>query len=292
MNSKICPRLDLVGTSTKSKDTISKLAESFRTTTSTLLSFIFPLSFLLLAKLTTARFLLTFGRIQTMSFLASLFLNQTPLVLHMLISLITIPALIHNLTGLARLTNKPTSPVRPSGAKLLGMWILLCTFQVCVGIGIEGSMATGMGVVDFDGLEGYYSLGKLCLLFFFVGLHETTRYWARMVVRPVVDDTFYGEGIKEETWVERVGVAVGFGGLWWCRMRDEVESLVFVVRWKKELLMEIGMADMFGWLLYYLTMVIGMVRVLNSLSVVGRRLFIRSRKEDIDRFGNDLEDNV
>ena len=57
---------------------------------------------------------------------------------------------------------------------------------------------------------------------FLLGLHETMQVWARMVVRPVVDDTVFGVAAREEKWVERVVVAASLGALWWWRLREDV----------------------------------------------------------------------
>lgn len=101
---------------------------------------------------------------------------------------------------------------------------------------------------------------------FLMGLHETMQFWKRTVVRPVVDDTVFGGGVvREERWVERVVMAASLGGLWWWKLRDDVEWLVVMAEVKKEQLMEVGMVDFVGWWLYYVTVTIGMVRVVKAL---------------------------
>ncbi|QCE13174.1 hypothetical protein DEO72_LG11g167 [Vigna unguiculata] len=71
-----------------------------------------------------------------------------------------------------------------------------------------------------------------------------------MVVRHVVDDTVFGVE-REVRLVERVVVAASLGGLWWWRFRDDVESLVVMVR----------VSDFVGWWLYYLPLNIGSRRL-------------------------------
>ena len=71
-----------------------------------------------------------------------------------------------------------------------------------------------------------------------------------MVVRLVVDDTVFGVE-REVRLVDRVVVAASLGGLWWWRFRDDVESLVVMVR----------VSDFVGWWLYYLTLSIGSRRL-------------------------------
>lgn len=75
----------------------------------------------------------------------------------------------------------------------------------------------------------------------------------------MVDDTIFGV-VKEERCVDRVVMAAGFGALWWRRLRDEVETLVFMVEVNKEMSMGVGFVDFVGWWFYYKSVTIGFVR--------------------------------
>lgn len=114
-------------------------------------------------------------------------------------------------------------------------------------------------------------------------------------MKPVVDDTVFGAA-RGEKWVERVAVAASFGCIWWWRLRDEVESLVVVAKAKRELSMGIGVADFVGWWLYYLTVTIGMVRVVKGVMWLSMVLLCR-RRSGGGNFANscaedhDLQDN-
>ena len=228
--------------------------------TITLLSLLLPLSFLLLARFSSAYYLLSlnsFPSLQSPSFLFSFILYTNPSVLYLLASIVSIATLIHGLTGkITFLSELPGPILRP---RLYIGWIFLCTLQVCVGLGIEGSIAAGIDGSSF-GLEK----SLLSKTIFFLGLHETMLHWCRVVVKPVVDDTVFGVG-REERWVEKVAMAVSFGTLWWWKLRDEVESMVVVAEVKRELSMGIGVAEFVGWWLYYLTVTVGMVRIVKGI---------------------------
>lgn len=118
----------------------------------------------------------------------------------------------------------------------------------------------------YDSGESSFGVERSLLMrvIFLVGLHQTTQVWARMVVRPVVDDTVFGVE-REVRLVERVVVAASLGGLWWWRLRDDVESLVVMVEAKKEQLMDVRVSDFVGWWLYYLTLTIGIVKIVRLL---------------------------
>ncbi|XP_050238638.1 uncharacterized protein LOC126688104 [Mercurialis annua] len=237
--------------------------QPFHVLTITLLSILLPLSFLLLARLSTYTYLLTSDPTEPelrSSFLFFLVLHGNPAILYLLVSIFSIAALLHGLTGKFNLINYESSPGGESKRhRLYSAWILLCTLQVCVGLGVEGSIAAGIGGHSFD-----IQKSLLSKIIFFLGLHETTLYWSRTVVKPVVDDTIFGF-TRDEKLVQRVCIAMSLGGLWWWRLRDEVESLVIVAEMKREMLMEVDMADLLGWWLYYLTVTIGMVRIVKGI---------------------------
>ncbi|KAJ8565832.1 hypothetical protein K7X08_008408 [Anisodus acutangulus] len=230
------------------------LREPFQFFTTILLSLLFPLSFLILSRLSIAHYLIDlFGYSTTEAdnsdHLIKFFLQSNPIFLHVLVSLISVAALTHSLTGGTScfIKNIPQPVSRP---RLYTAWIFLCILQICVGLGTEGSVAAGVGAHDFDHERGF-----LTRAIFFLGLHETMFFWSKTVVKPVVDDTVFGIARKNR-WAEKAALAMSFGGLWWWRLRDEVDSLVVVVEKKRDLLISIGLADFVGWWLYYLTVTI------------------------------------
>ncbi|KAI3460750.1 hypothetical protein Pfo_017413 [Paulownia fortunei] len=256
--------------------------EPFQILTTTLLSLLLPLSFLLLARLSTAHYLLSvsdnYPTPHPTSFVCSFFLyTKKPTILHLLVSVISVSSLTHALTG--KITFLSQSPEHLTRPRLYAAWIFLCVLQVCVGLGIEGSIAAGIDGSGF-GQENSY----LCRVVFFFGLHETMLFWGRAVVKPVVDDTIFGYW-RKEGWVEKVAIGLSYGWLWWWRLREEVESLVVVPEVKRELMMGIGVADFMGWWLYYLTVTIGMVRVVKGL--ICTVMILTRRREEGESRPND-----
>ncbi|OIV91011.1 hypothetical protein TanjilG_16971 [Lupinus angustifolius] len=235
--------------------------------THTLLTLLLPLSFLLLASLSSAQYYLQtlnlYNSSQPFSFLFTFALNINPCVIYILVSIVSIATLIQGLTGKITLLNEPSSStiLQPG---LYTAWILLCTLQVCVGLGIEGSIAAG--VYDYDSKDSSFGVERSLLsrVIFLLGLHETTQVWSRMIVRPVVNDTVFGV-VRKERWIEKVAVAASLGTLWWWRLREEVEILVVMAGVKKEELKDVGIGDLVGWWLYYVTVTIGMVRIVKGL---------------------------
>ncbi|KAH0765785.1 hypothetical protein KY285_001656 [Solanum tuberosum] len=194
-----------------------------------------------------------------------------------------VAALSHTLTGGTSCFIKRTlEPV--SRPRLYTAWFFVCILQICVGLGIEGSIAAGV-----DAYEIGYERGFLTRAIFFLGLNETMFFWSNIFVKPVVDDTVFGI-LRENKWIEKAALAMSFGGLWWWRLRDEVEFLVVVVEKKRDLLISIGLADFVGWWLYYLTVTIGMIKIVKSLVWVVYVMFGR-RVVDIDNIVGDSRNN-
>ncbi|XP_021768737.1 uncharacterized protein LOC110733033 [Chenopodium quinoa] len=265
------------------------LVQPFYAISITLLSLLLPLSFLLLARLSSAHYLLSLASISPpKSLVFSLFLNTNPNILHALVSVISLAALIHALTGRISLISELPGPIfRP---RVHAAWIFLCTLQVCVGLGIEATIKAG---VDGAGFGDERSM--LSKLVFFLGLHETMIHWSRTIVRPVVDDTIFG-GARQERMAERWALAACFGALSWWRLRDEVESLVVVVEVKREMMMKVGLGDFLGLWLYYLTVAIGLARIIKSIiwfgmTIFKRRVTINDQDSNIELIRED-EDKV
>lgn len=260
------------------------LREPFQILTITLLSLLLPLSFLLLSRFYIFHYLLTsdtFPSPPLSSFLLSFFLYINPSLLCLLVSIVSIATLTHGLTG--KLTFLTESPA----GRLYAAWIFVCMLQVCVGLEIEGTIAAG---VEAPGSVGMEEIGLLSKGVFFLGLHETTLHWCRVVVKPVVDDTVFGVA-REERWAERAAMAASFCGLWWWKLREEVEFLVVLPEFKREVVMGVGVVDFVGWWLYYLTVTIGMVRVVKGIMWVAILLLCRRKKPD-DHSNDGDEDKV
>ncbi|KAF5176985.1 Transmembrane protein [Thalictrum thalictroides] len=255
------------------------LREPFYIFTINLLSLLLPLSFLLVSRLSRAQYVLSsYDPSQSDSFLLFLFLYTNPTLLHILVSFVSINALLHGLTGKFALPKVVTSPVLQP--RLYTAWILLCTLQVCVGLGIEGSIAAGIWTIDNDVVAKSIFLVRFI---FFIGLHETMVHWTRTFVKPVVDDTVFG-GPRNTWWVEKLVMGASFGVLWWWRLRDEVEGLLLVVQLKREVLMGLAITDLVNWWLYYLTVTLGVVRLVRGFLWLGEVLLCKRRLEGNNGF--------
>lgn len=240
------------------RSAIALVSQPFQILTTTLLSLLLPLSFLLLSRLATAHYLISVSDASPpSSYITSYFLYaNNPTILHLIVSIISVSSLSNALTG--KLTSLCRSPGPLTRCRLYVAWLFLVVLQLCDGVGIEGSIAAGVEGSSF-GQEGSF----LCRLVFFLGLHETMLFWWRTVVKPVVDDTIYG-GLRAEGRLEKVVVGLSYGGLWWWRLREEVEALVVVPEVKREMMMGVGVVDFLGWWLYYVTVTVGMVRIVKG----------------------------
>ncbi|XP_019162019.1 PREDICTED: uncharacterized protein LOC109158587 [Ipomoea nil] len=253
--------------------------EAFQMLTTTLLTLLLPLSFLILARLAIARAVSVHPN---SSLLVDLFLNANSTLLHALLPLLAIAALTHALNArLSFIKSQPAeAAVVVSGPRLYSSWLLLCTLQVCVGLGIEGSIAAH--VVDGSSLLNVHrQRSLLSRALFFLGLHQTMLFWSETVVKPVVDDTIFGFSREDNSrWVDKAVMAASFGGLWWWKLREEVEALVVVAEVKRDLSMGVGVADFVGWWLYYLTITIGIVKVVKTVIRIPLIFFYRRIHQD------------
>ncbi|KAK6785805.1 hypothetical protein RDI58_014330 [Solanum bulbocastanum] len=254
---------------------VNMLRESFQCLTIILLSLLLPLSFIVLARLSVTRYLIaTSDYTEPDTLLVKLFLYANPTFLRLLTPLVSISALIQCLTGRTLFDHMI------SKSRLSMSWFLLFTFQICVCIGIEGSIAVGIDGTSFSHERLYLLTRSL----FFMGLHETTLFWSKKVVKPVVDDTIFGVE-TEDRYVEKVAMTMSFGILWWCKLGDEVESLVVVAEVKRDLFGSVGLVDFVGWWLYYVTVAIGMVKVVKGLVWLNFVLFCGNIVVDSDNAG-------
>ncbi|KAF8107013.1 hypothetical protein N665_0129s0081 [Sinapis alba] len=249
------------------------LFKPFRLLTTTLLSLLLPLSFLLLSRLSSASFLFSLIKSppQPESSFFSVFHCTNPAILYAFVSSISVYSLVLGLTN--KITDTDPNRLIPFYPHVSIAWLTLFFVQISVGLGLEETNSDGLII----GSERNF----LSRLVFFFGLHEVMLLWCRVIVRPVVDSTLMGgdasQHRREETVVERVALAVSCGTLWWWKLRDEVEALVGVAEAKRALLlllpingnnvnvsMEVGTVDFVNWWLYYMVVTIGMVRIVKG----------------------------
>ncbi|CAH8306946.1 unnamed protein product [Eruca vesicaria subsp. sativa] len=249
------------------------VVKPFRLATTTLLSLLLPLSFLLLSRLSSASFLFSLLKSPPQtdsSFLFSIFHYTNPAILYAVVSLISIYTLVLGLT--TKITATDPNRSIPFYPRVSMAWLTLFLVQVSVCLGLQ--------VTTPDGLISGSESNFLSKLVFFFGLHEVMLLWCRVIVRPVVDSTLTGGDAghyrREETVVERVALAVNCGTLWWWKLRDEVEALVGVAEAKRALLLllpidgnvdvglGVGTVDFVNWWLYYMVVTIGMVRIVKG----------------------------
>ncbi|EOA38398.1 hypothetical protein CARUB_v10009964mg [Capsella rubella] len=246
------------------------LLRPFQMISVSLLSLLVPLSFLFLSRLSIS----SSSAPVTVSGVFSLLHQADVGVLYTILSLIVVSTLIHNLSG--------TPKCSVLHAHLYICWIILFIVQACVAFGIEGTMSTTMSM----NTDKSFSLAAqerwvLVRVMFFLGLHEVTLMWFRVVVKPVVDDTVFGVYVEEERWSERAVVAVTFGLMWWWRLRDEVESLAVVAEVKRNLLIRLEGLDFVNWWMYYICVGIGLVKIFKGFLYFVNMLILtvkRSRK--------------
>ncbi|KAG2326055.1 hypothetical protein Bca4012_034780 [Brassica carinata] len=250
------------------------LVQPFRLLTTTLLSLLLPLSFLLLSRLSSASFVFSLikspPQTESSFFFFSIFHYTNPATLYAFVSSISVYTLVLGLT--TKITATDPNRSIPFYPHVSIAWLTLFLVQISVGLGLEGTNSDGLII----GSERNF----LSRLVFFFGLHEVMLLWCRVIVRPVVDSTLMGGDAchqrREETVVERVALAVSCGTLWWWKLRDEVEALVGVAEAKRALLLllpisgnvnvglEVGTVDFVNWWLYYMVVTIGMVRIVKG----------------------------
>lgn len=230
--------------------------EACRIIATTFLSLLLPLSFLLLSRLSAARYFLSINdeQFHDSSFLISISLRiKITLILTVLVSAIAIGALTNSLTGY-----KPPFLISQR-RRFYAAWSLLFVIQICLCLGIYGTV---------DAEINSFTVGKLMparRVVFALGLHELMIFWRRIVVKPAVDETIFGFSGEGFSLGEKVVLAVAFGNLWWRRLRDEAEALVVLPWVRVGLRMDVDAMDVVGWGLYYLTAAIGGVWVVKGL---------------------------
>ncbi|CAN6808381.1 unnamed protein product [Brassica oleracea] len=246
------------------------VVKPFRLVTTTLLSLLLPLSFLLLYPSLHESGHIIRGR----------FGNKR---LHTLVLGLT-----------TKITASDPNRSIPFYPHVTMAWLTLFLVQISVGLGLEGTSSNGLII----GSERNF-LSRLVL---FCGLHEVMLLWCRVIVRPVVNSTLISsQHGREETVVERVALAVSCGTLWWWKLRDEIEALVGVAEAKRALLLlllandgnvnvslDVGTIDFVNWWLYYMVVMIGMVRIVKGCLWFGMiLLFKQGSRRNPRRNAND-----
>ncbi|PON72383.1 Transmembrane protein [Trema orientale] len=241
----------------------------YRVITTTILSLVLPLAFLALARIACGRFLLS-PLAPSSPVFSSVFLHSiNHAILYLMVSTISIAALVHTLTNKLMIT---WSPLTTLGSRPYAAWILLWTLLVSVGFKFNRAVAMGTGSSSFGTGMTLFSR-----MIFVLGLHETMIYWSRLVVEPVVNDTIFSVVSRNERWVQRGIMGGSFGCLLYWKLRKEVEpSLVVVGLAKVEMWkIDLEIADFAGLCLYYTTVMIGVVKVSKGIAWLAMSLFCR-----------------
>ncbi|CAA7017785.1 unnamed protein product [Microthlaspi erraticum] len=249
--------------------------DPFRLITTTLLSLLLPLSFLLLSRLSSSSFFLSLNASSPSSSppLSSFFLYTNSAFVIVFVFLLSVYTLVHALATKITTKDRNRSIAAAFSPHVSVSWLILFLVQISVVLGLERTVSEGVNRIIISSERSF-----LIRLMFFFGLHEVMILWYRVIVRPVVDSTLLGEGfmMREETVEEKVAFAVSCGTFWWWKLRDEVESLVGAAECKRELMLlllqidgnkvslDVGTMDFVNWWLYYLVVTIGVVRIVKG----------------------------
>ncbi|KAG0501013.1 hypothetical protein HPP92_001085 [Vanilla planifolia] len=209
--------------------------QSFHALSLTLLSLLLPLSFLLLARL------------------ASPPPSSTPtsIILYILITFLTLNTLLSAITG-RRFGIRPLLAIA---------WAFLCLFQACITLGIEATIQDGFKPLE-DGSQTIHEKW-MKRSFLVIGIYDITMLWRRMFVKPVVDDTVFGDAMEEKM-IEKFVITAAFGGLWLWLLRQELEPLVLAAG-RGGLRKAVTWSGFHLWLVSFATVLIGTVRVAQVL---------------------------
>ncbi|XP_019093882.1 PREDICTED: uncharacterized protein LOC109125013, partial [Camelina sativa] len=200
---------NMIGGERRWREAEELVIEQFRLITTTLLSLLFPLSFLLLSRLSSAAFILSLPSPPPEN-PDSFFLNTIHLLLYAVVSVVTVHTLIHSclITKIRRPSADTNRTIGFYYPRVSIAWVFLLTLQFSVGLGLRVTISKGVnGVVNGN------NHNFLTRLLFFFGLHEATIQWYRVIVKTVVESGFGRR--EEETVVERVALAASVGALWW-----------------------------------------------------------------------------
>ncbi|KAK1278492.1 hypothetical protein QJS04_geneDACA007075 [Acorus gramineus] len=223
-----------MGTRDRESSIDATLKHIFHTFSLTILSLLLPLSFFLLARLTSSPHLYT-------------------KLIQCLVALVCLTAL------LSALTNKL---IRPSTRFA---WTFACFFQLCITIGVEGTISSSP-------VQQAFGVAWPLRAVFIIGLHGVTLHWSDGVVRSIVDDTIFGFSADGEH-EERVLVGGAFSVLWLWLLQGEVEAMLVGVALGVQKL-EVLSGGFGCFFVCYVTTMVGVVRLVKGLVWMGKHLFL------------------
>ncbi|XP_051121650.1 uncharacterized protein LOC127245049 [Andrographis paniculata] len=151
--------------------------------------------------------------------------------------------------------------------------------QLCLSLGVHQTVYEEE--IKFGRSIDIGRLGLLRRLAFAFGLHESMVFWSESVVKVAVDmavDT----GLRRWLWPEKAAMVGGLVNLWWRGLGEEAEVLVAAPWVGRGRGVGVRTADVIGWVLYYLTVTLGLIKMV---------LIIRRLYSNIVR-GRDIKDDT
>ncbi|KAM0954485.1 hypothetical protein DsansV1_C01g0011531 [Dioscorea sansibarensis] len=233
------------------------LKHGFHKVSLTLLSLLLPLSFLLLARISSPSLLSP-----------SITLCVSYFLLLSLVAMVSLSTLYRVLTG-----HIPHLPLCVS-------WTILFIFQALVSFGIESSFSAGVRPVT--GVSTC-RIPWIAYSIFFIGLYEMMTTWVNALVKPVADDTIFMSRINDVV-VDKVFIGLAYTVLWLKVLKNEMEPLVLVVG-KEELVMHGGWRGFLFWLIGYVTTIAGLMKIIHgAVCIMEKILFFQCRDAEEDSF--------
>lgn len=233
------------------------IKHGFHKVSLTLLSLLLPLSFLLLARISSPSL-----SSPSITLCVSYFLLLS------LVGFVSLSTLYHALTG--RIPHLP----------LCVSWTILFIFQASVSFGIESSFAAGVRPIT---AVSTCRVPWIAYSIFFIGLYETMMTWVKALVKPVADDTIFMSSVNDVV-IDKVFVGLAYSVLWLKLLKNEMEPLVMAVR-KEELVMHGGWNGLLLWLIGYATTIAGLMKIIyGAVWIMEKILFFQCRNAEDDSF--------
>ncbi|KAL0927441.1 hypothetical protein M5K25_001608 [Dendrobium thyrsiflorum] len=233
----------------------SLVKQSFHRISLTLLSLLLPLSLLLLSRLTSSP--------PTCKIIS--------VILYILVFVLSFTCLVFSITGHSLTMKAPRSIA----------WVILILFQGCISWAIKVTTTTTFEPIGGDD-DNIILVIWIKRTFIFVGVYEIMVRWRRVIVKPVVDDTVYGEERKEKG-VEKTMMGIAFIVLWLWMLRMKVEPLDFVAG-NGSLGKGVQWSGFALWLLGLAVLMTGSLRVVGVLvwSIMAALVKIMQWREQLD----------